>query len=180
MRRLLTYLHPYRWRVVVAIGVLLVAAAVELVAPWLTGLAIDRAIPARDTGLLLRLGAAFFAAMLVAFVLEATQTVLTTTIGQHVMYDLRKQIFAHLQRLSLTFYDRTPVGRLMTRVTSDVEVLNELFSTGVVTVFGDVFTLVFIAVFMFVVDWKLALITFCVLPLVFIAAAAFRTRIRDA
>jgi ATP-binding cassette, subfamily B, multidrug efflux pump len=180
MRRLLTYLHPYRWRVVVAIGVLLIAAAVELVAPWLTGLAIDRAIPARDTGLLLQLGAAFFAAMLIAFVLEATQTVLTTTIGQHVMYDLRKQIFAHLQRLSLTFYDRTPVGRLMTRVTSDVEVLNELFSTGVVTVFGDVFTLVFIAVFMFVVDWKLALITFCVMPFVFIAAAAFRTRIRDA
>ena len=180
MRRLLAYLEPYRWRVVVAIVVLLVAAAVELVAPWLTGLAIDRAIPARDTALLFRLGAAFAAAMVAAFVLEGIQTVLTRTLGQRVMYDLRSQIFAHLQRLSLTFYDRTPVGRLMTRVTSDVEVLNELFSTGVVAVFGDVFTLVFIAGFMFVVDWKLALVTFCVLPVVFIAAAAFRTRIRDA
>jgi ATP-binding cassette subfamily B multidrug efflux pump len=180
MRRLLTYLKPYRWRVALAIAVLLVAAAVELVTPWLTGLAIDRAIPARDTGLLLRLGAAFFAAMIATFVLDATQTVLTATLGQRVMYDLRRQIFAHLQRLSLTFYDRTPVGRLMTRVTSDVEVLNELFSTGVVTVFGDVFTLVFIAVFMFAVDWRLALVTFCVLPFVILAAAAFRTRIRDA
>ena len=180
MRRLLSYLRPYRSRVVVAIGVLLVSAAVELVIPWLTALAIDRAIPARDMGLLWQLGVVFFAVMVVGFALEALQVVLTTTLGQQVMYDLRRQIFGHLQRLSLSFYDRTPVGRLMTRVTSDVEVLNELFSTGVVTVFGDVFTLVFIAVFMFVVDWKLALITFFVMPLVFVAAAAFRTRIRDA
>jgi ATP-binding cassette subfamily B protein len=180
MRRLLAYLQPYRWRVVAAILVLLCSAAVELVVPWVTGLAIDRALPARDMGMLWQLGAAFVAAMLLSFVLEATQTLLTTTLGQHVMYDLRRQIFGHLQRLSLSFYDRTPVGRLMTRVTSDVEVLNELFSSGVVAVFGDVFTLVFIAVFMFAVDWQLALVTFCVLPLVFIAAAAFRTRIRDA
>ena len=180
MRRLLQYLRPYRWRVVAAVAVLLCSAAVELVVPWLTGLAIDRAIPARDMAMLWRLGAAFIAAILINFVLEAAQTLLTITLGQNVMYDLRKQIFAHLQRLSLSFYDRTPVGRLMTRVTSDVEVLNELFSSGVVAVFGDVFTLVFIAVFMFAVDWQLALVTFCVIPLVFVAAAAFRSRIRDA
>jgi ATP-binding cassette, subfamily B, multidrug efflux pump len=180
MRRLLQYLQPYRWRVVAAIAVLLLSAAVELVVPWVTGLAIDRAIPTRDMGMLWQLGFAFIAAMVLSFVLEATQTLLTTTLGQHVMYDLRKQIFGHLQRLSLTFYDRTPVGRLMTRVTSDVEVLNELFSSGVVAVFGDVFTLVFIASFMFAVDWQLALVTFCVIPLVFIAAAALRSRIRNA
>lgn len=180
MRRLLEYLRPYRWRVVAAIAVLLGSAAVELVIPWVTGLAIDRAIPARDVAMLWRLGAAMVAAILVNFVLEATQTLLTTTLGQRVMYDLRKQIFAHLQRLSLSFYDRTPLGRLMTRVTSDVEVLNELFSSGVVAVFGDVFTLVFIAVFMFAVDWQLALVTFAVIPLVFVAAAVFRSRIRDA
>ena len=180
MRRLLQYLRPYRWRVAAAIVVLLASAAVELVVPWVTGLVIDRAIPARDVAMLWRLGAAFIAAILINFVLEAVQTLLTTTLGQHVMYDLRKQIFAHLQRLSLSFYDRTPLGRLMTRVTSDVEVLNELFSSGVVAVFGDVFTLVFIAVFMFAVDWQLALVTFCVIPLVFVAAAAFRSRIRDA
>jgi ATP-binding cassette subfamily B multidrug efflux pump len=180
MRRLLQYLRPYRWRVVGAVLVLLLSAAIELVIPWVTGLAIDRAIPARDTALLWQLGAIFAAAMLIGFVLEATQVLLTTTLGQHVMYDLRRQIFAHLQRLDLSFYDRTPVGRLMTRVTSDVEVLNELFSSGVVAVFGDVFTLVFIAGFMFVVDWQLALVTFLVIPLVFVAAAAFRKRIRDA
>ena len=180
MRRLLHYLRPYRWRVVAAVLVLLLSAAIELVIPWVTGLAIDRAIPARDTTLLWQLGAIFAAAMLIGFVLEATQVLLTTTLGQHVMYDLRRQIFAHLQRLNLSFYDRTPVGRLMTRVTSDVEVLNELFSSGVVAVFGDVFTLVFIAGFMFAVDWQLALVTFLVIPLVFVAAAAFRKRIRDA
>ncbi|HET9440465.1 MAG TPA: ABC transporter ATP-binding protein [Longimicrobiales bacterium] len=180
MRRLLMYLQPYRWRVVAAVTVLLCSAAVELVVPWVTGLAIDRALPARDLTLLWQLGGVFAAAMIASFGLEAAQVVLTTTLGQHVMYDLRRQIFAHLQRLSLNFYDRTPLGRLMTRVTSDVEVLNELFSSGVVAVFGDVFTLVFIAVFMFVADWRLALVTFCVIPLVFLAAAAFRTRIRDA
>ena len=180
MGRLLAYLRPYRWRVVVAVIVLLAAAAVELIVPWVTGVAIDRALPAGDTAMLLRLGLIFFAAIAVNFVLEAAQVLLTTTIGQRVMYDLRREIFAHLQRLRLSFYDRTPVGRLMTRVTSDVEVLNELFSTGVVAVFGDVFTLIFIAAFMFAVDWKLALVTFCVLPFVFLAAAAFRTRIRDA
>jgi ATP-binding cassette, subfamily B, multidrug efflux pump len=180
MRRLLQYLQPYRWRVVIAIAVLLLSAAVELVVPWVTGMAIDRAIPARDVGLLWQLAAIFAAAMVVSFVLEASQTLLTTVLGQRVMYDLRQQIFGHLQRLSLTFYDRSPLGRLMTRVTSDVEVLNELFSSGVVAVFGDVFTLVFIAVFMFVVDWRLALVTFCVIPLVFIAAGAFRARIRNA
>ncbi len=130
--------------------------------------------------LLWQLGGVFVAAMIASFVLEATQVILTTTLGQDVMYDLRREIFGHLQRLSLSFYDRTPVGRLMTRVTSDVEVLNELFSSGVVAVFGDVFTLVFIASFMFIADWQLALVTFCVIPLVFLAAAAFRTRIRDA
>ena len=180
MRRLLSYLQPYRGRVAVAIGVLLVSAAVELVIPWITGVAIDRAIPDRNMTLLWQLGFVFLGAMLLNFVLEAMQTVLTATVGQRVMYDLRRQIFGHLQRLSLSFYDRTPVGRLMTRVTSDVEVLSELFSTGVVTVFGDVFTLIFIAVFMFAVDWQLALVTFAVLPLVIFAAGAFRARIRDA
>jgi ATP-binding cassette subfamily B multidrug efflux pump len=180
MRRLLKYLRPYRGRVCAAVTVLLCNAAVELVIPWVTGLAIDRAIPARDLSMLTQLGVVFGAAMLLSFGLEAAQTVLTTTLGQRVMYDLRREVFGHLQRLGLNFYDRTPVGRLMTRVTSDVEVLNELFSSGVVAVFGDLFTLIFIAAFMFAVDWQLALVTFCVIPLVFVAAAAFRTRIRDA
>jgi ATP-binding cassette subfamily B protein len=96
------------------------------------------------------------------------------------MYDLRMEIFSHLQRLSISYFDRNPVGRLMTRVTSDVETLNELFSSGVVTVFGDVFTLLAIMTMMLLVDWRLALVTFSVIPLVWLTASIFRRRVREA
>jgi ATP-binding cassette subfamily B protein len=180
MRRLLHYLRPYRGRVVLAVTLLLCGAALELVGPWLTKVAIDRAIPARDGALLTRLAVAYVAALALAFALEYAQTLLTTWIGQRVMYDLRREVFTHIQRLSLPFFDRTPVGRIMTRVTNDVEVLNELFSSGVVTVFGDVFTLVFIVGALFLLDWRLALVTLAILPFVLGAAFYFRGRIRDA
>jgi ATP-binding cassette subfamily B protein len=180
MRRLLQYLRPYRKHVAAAIVLLLAGALVELVGPWLTRIALDRAIPERDTSLLLWLAGAFLAALLLSFALQYGQTLLTSWLGQRVQYDLRREIFARLQRLDVAFYDRNPVGRLMTRVTSDVEVLNELFSSGVVTVFGDVFTLFFIVGAMAVMDWRLALVTLAVTPLVFLSAALFRTRIRDA
>jgi ATP-binding cassette, subfamily B, multidrug efflux pump len=180
MRRLLAYLRPHRWRVAAAIAVLLAGAAVELTGPLLTRIALDRAIPTADHGLLLTLALVMLAALLAAFVLEAVQTILTTWLGQHVMYDLRRQIFGHLQRLPLPYYDRNPVGRTMTRVTSDVEVLNELFSSGVVTIFGDVFTLILIVTAMFIMDWQLALVTMTVMPFVFVVAIVFRTRIREA
>ena len=180
MRRLLGYLRPHRGRVVLAVFVLLAAAAVELVGPLLTKIALDRAIPQGDTSLLLLLAAALLGALLLAFALEAIQTILTAWLGQHVMYDLRRQIFSHLQRLPLPYFDRNPVGRTMTRVTSDVEVLNELFSSGFVTIFGDVFTLVLIVAAMFVMDWQLALVTLIVMPFVFAVAIVFRRRIRDA
>jgi ATP-binding cassette subfamily B protein len=180
MRRLLGYLRPHRVRVVTAVFVLLAAAAVELVGPILTKIALDRAIPDGDAALLLLLAGALLASLLLAFVLEAVQTIVTTWLGQHVMYDLRRQIFAHLQRLPLPYFDRNPVGRTMTRVTSDVEVLNELFSSGVVTIFGDVFTLLLIVTAMFVMDWQLALVTLTVMPFVFAVAIIFRTRIREA
>ncbi|MBR9988558.1 MAG: ABC transporter ATP-binding protein [Gemmatimonadetes bacterium] len=180
MRRLLAYLRPHRARVASAIFILLAAAAVELVAPILTKIALDRAIPDADVSLLLLLALALLASLLLGFVLEAAQTLLTTWLGQHVMYDLRRQIFGHLQRLPLPYFDRNPVGRTMTRVTSDVEVLNELFSSGVVTIFGDVFTLLLIVTAMFVMDWQLALVTLTVMPFVFAVAIIFRTRIREA
>jgi ATP-binding cassette subfamily B protein len=180
MRRLLRYLRPYRARVALAVTVLLAGASVELVGPVLTKVALDRALPNADTRLLLGLAVALLGALLLAFVLEAGQTLLTTWLGQRVMYDLRREIFHHLQRLPLPFYDRNPVGRTMTRVTSDVEVLNELFSSGVVTIFGDVFTLVLIVATMFIMDWQLALVTLLVMPFVFGTAIVFRTRIRDA
>jgi ATP-binding cassette, subfamily B, multidrug efflux pump len=180
MRRLLQYLRPHRLRVLFAVLLLMGAAAVELVGPWLTMIALDRAIPEGDLRLLALLSVVFLFSLAAGFVLQYGQTMITTWLGQKVMHDLRKQIFHKLQRLDLPFYDRNPVGRLMTRVTSDVETLNELFSSGVVTVFGDVFTLLFIVGAMFLLDWRLALITLAVMPFVFIVAIVFRTRIREA
>src|SRR5215211_1612159 len=180
LRRLLTYLRPYRALTGLAVLLLLAGAGLALVGPALTQRALDIAIPNHDAGLLGRLAGIFLAALLLDFGVEYGQTLLTSYIGQRVMYDLRMQIFAHLQRLSISYFDRNPVGRLMTRVTSDVETLNELFSSGVVTVFGDVFTLVAIMGMMLYIDWRLALVTFAVIPLVWLTARIFRRRVRQA
>lgn len=178
--RLLRYLSPYRYRVVLAILLLMSGAGVEMVGPYLTKVALDEAIPAQDLGLLSMLVVFFLASLALAFIFEYAQVVLTTWLGQRVMFDLRTEVFEHLQRLSLRFFDRNPVGRLMTRVTNDVETLNELFSSGVVSIFGDLFTLSFIMGAMFLLDWRLALITLAVLPFVFLAAFYFRGLIRRA
>jgi ATP-binding cassette subfamily B protein len=180
MRRLLAYLRPYRRKVVVAVGMLVLASALELVSPWLTKVAIDRAIPGNDYRLLGLLASIFIVALILSATLEYGRTLLTTWIGQRVMKDLRGEIFAHLQRLHLAYFDRHPVGRTMTRVTSDVEVLNEMFTTGVVTIFGDVFTVLFIVAAMLALDWRLALVTFSVLPIVFLSAWIFRYMVRQA
>src|SRR5690606_24624826 len=156
------------------------ASAAQIVGPWITQLVIDEAIPQRDVGFLGTLVLAYLAVTVLGFVLEYVQDVLTTWIGQSVMYDLRTEIFEKLQRAGLRFYDRNPVGRLMTRITNDVETLNNLFSSGVVSAFGDVFSLVFIVAAMLSMNWQLALVSFSVLPLVFLAAFLFRARIRDA
>ncbi len=180
MRRLLAYLRPYRLPVASALLMLLAGAALEVVGPWLVQIAIDEAIPARDLRLLALLAAAYVAANALAFLLQYLDELLTTWLGQSVMYDLRTEIFAKLQRADLRFYDRNPVGRLMTRITSDVETLNDLFSSGVVTVFGDLFTLFFIVAVMLRMDWRLALVTLAVLPFVVLVAFVFRARIREA
>jgi len=180
MRRLLGYLRPYRGPVVVAVAMLILASGLALVGPWLTKEAIDGAIPAGDLGRLRRLSVLFMASLVLSGVLQYAQTIVTTWIGQNAMLDLRAEIFRHLQRLGLAYYDRNPVGRLMTRLTSDVEVLNEMFTSGVVTIFGDVFTVAFIMAAMVVMDWRLALVTFAVLPLFFVSAWIFRRRVREA
>jgi ATP-binding cassette subfamily B protein len=180
MRRLLRYLRPYGRHVALAVLMLLAVAALQLASPYLTKVAIDRAIPARDVGLVRLLALAFLLANVAELGLEYAQTVLTASIGQRVMVDLRLGIFGKLQRLGVTFYDRNPVGRLMTRVTSDVETLNELFTSGVVALFGDVFTLAVIMVWMLVVDWRLALVSFGVIPFIYVAATVFRVRVRAA
>ncbi len=180
LRRLLGELRPYRWHTAAAVLLLLAQSGLALVGPRLTEHALDVAIPHGDRGLLTLLAGIYLATLALEFVVEYGGTLLTTLVGQRVMYDLRMEIFERLQRLSIAFFDRNPVGRLMTRVTSDVETLNELFSSGVVTIFGDVFTLVAIMVMMLVIDVKLALVTFAVIPLVWLTAAIFRRSVRDA
>jgi len=180
LRRLLQYLRPYRWLAVGAVLLLLFQSGLALVGPRLTEQALDVAIPRADLGLLALLAGLYLATLLLELVVEYGGVLLTTFVGQRVMYDLRMEIFGHLQRLSVSYFDRNPVGRLMTRVTSDVETLNELFSSGVVTIFGDVFTLVAIMAMMLLIDVKLALVTFAVIPLVWLTAALFRRSVRDA
>ncbi|HJS47782.1 MAG TPA: ABC transporter ATP-binding protein [Gemmatimonadales bacterium] len=180
LRRLLAYVRPHRVAVLGALALLVAGGLLALVGPWLTQQALDVAIPRRDVRLLALLTAAFVASLLVDFVQEYLQTLLTTRIGQRVMHDLRAGLFAHLQRLSIPWFDRHPVGRLITRVTSDVETLNELFSSGLIAVFGDLFALAAIMVAMLVMDWRLALVAFAVIPLVWLVAILFRRRVRDA
>ncbi len=178
MRRLLRYLYPYRGRVALAVLILIGASALQVVGPWITKIALDEAIPAGDGSRLATLAAVYMAAIVGVFALQYAQVVLTAWLGQKVMYDLRTEIFRKLQLQDLRFYDRNPVGRLMTRITSDVETLNELFRSGVVTVFGDLFTLFFIFAAMLQMNWRLALLSFTVLPFVVLTAFLFRARIR--
>jgi len=180
LRRLVRYLRPYRWLATGAVLLLLLQSGLALVGPRLTEQALDVAIPGKDVGLLGLLAGLYVATLLLELTAEYGGLLLTTFVGQRVMYDLRMEIFAHLQRLSVSYFDGNPVGRLMTRVTSDVETLNELFSSGVVTIFGDVFTLLAIMAMMLVIDVKLALVTFAVIPLVWLTAAIFRRSVRDA
>src|SRR5688572_10608597 len=180
MRRLLVYLRPYRGLLFGAIAVLLAEALLALAGPLFTREVIDVALPARDGGLVTRLALLLAATLVIQFALEYAGTMLTSLLGQRVMRDLRMQIFTHLQRLSIPFFDRTPVGRLITRVTSDVEALNELFTAGVVAGVGDLFTLAVISVVMLIIDWRLALAAFAAIPFVLLTSHLFRTHVREA
>ena len=180
MARLLRFLRPYAWPVAGAVALLMLASGLAVVGPYLTKIAIDEAIPAGDARQLLRLALVYAATLALILVSQYVQALVTTWLGQRVMYDLRTQLFRKLQQLDLRFYDRNPVGRLMTRITSDVETLNELFSSGIVTVFGDLFILFFIVAAMLHMDAELALVAFSVLPFLGWSAFVFRSRIRNA
>ncbi len=179
MTRLLTYLRPFRHWVILAIVVLISGSLIELLGPYLTRIAIDTYMAAGDLPGLLRIILFYFALLAGQAVISYYQTHLTQRIGQHVMYNMRTGIFNHLQKLPLSYFDRNPVGRLVTRTTNDVETLNSMLSSGVVTIFGDIFVLVGIIIAMLLFNWRLALLTMTVLPLVFYASYLFRTRIRD-
>jgi ATP-binding cassette subfamily B protein len=179
MRRLLGYLRPYWPQVLGALGAIIAGSILQLAQPYLVKLAIDRYIAAGDLVGLDWIALAFLAILAASFALEYVQTYTMQIIGQRIMFDLRMQIYGHLQRLDLRFYDRNPVGRLMTRVTTDVDVLNDLFTGGVVAVFGDVFTLAGIMIVLLAMDWRLALVAFSVLPLIVLVTQWFRRHVRD-
>ena len=179
MRRLLGYLRPHTEAVVVALGAIVGYSVLQLAQPYLTKVAIDDHIATGTLDGLDRIALAFFIVLIGAFVLEYVQTYTMQMMGQRIMFDLRMEIYRHLQRLDLRFYDRNPVGRLMTRVTTDVDTLNDLFASGVISVFRDVFTLVGIMVVLLVMDWRLALVAFSVLPLIAWVTHWFRRNARD-
>ncbi|RPJ40283.1 MAG: ABC transporter ATP-binding protein, partial [Candidatus Latescibacterota bacterium] len=186
LRRLLRYLRPYRARVALAISLLIVLSGLALLAPYITKIAIDRAIAAEGIDraerfrILARMGMLYLLVLVLEFSLQYAQVWITQSIGQKVQYDLRMEIFAHIEKMSLRYFSRNPVGRLLTRVTSDIEALNELFTAGVVEIFGDVFLLAGIVSAMLVLDVRLALTLFTVLPFLFAASTIFRARVRDA
>jgi ATP-binding cassette subfamily B protein len=179
LRRLATYLRPHAGVLCIACGGILVSSFVDLAQPWLTQQAIDRHIATGDLAGLWRLSLTVFGLLLVAFVADYTQTFIVQTVGQRIMRAIRIQIYAHLQTLDVRFYDRHPVGRLMTRVTTDVDALNELFTAGVITVVGDVLVLGGVMLAMILMNWRLALVAFVVLPAIAWVAHWFRRRVRD-
>jgi ATP-binding cassette subfamily B multidrug efflux pump len=179
MRRLLGYLRPYWRQVLMACAAILVGAGAALAQPYLIKVAIDEHIATGSLDGLDNLAALYVAILAVAFAAEFAQTWTMQLTGQRVMFDLRMGIYGHLQRLDLRYYDRNPVGRLMTRVTSDVDVLNDVFTSGVVTIFGDVLTLAGIMAVMLWMDWRLALVAFAVLPLIALVTQWFRTNVRE-
>ena len=179
MRRLLTYLRPHRRSVAASLAAIVAYSALQLAPPYLTKIAIDDHIATGTLDGLDRIAAAFLAVLAGSFVLEYVQTYTLQMMGQRIMYDLRMEIYRHLQRLDVRFYDRNPVGRLMTRVTTDVDALNDLFASGVIAIGRDVVTLAGIMVVLLLMDWRLALVAFAVLPAIALVTHWFRTNARE-
>lgn len=179
MRRLLTYVRPYRTTVVISVVLLLLAAAADLAGPYFVKVAIDRYIRNGDMAGVARVAALYLLTLAVGASLRYGQNYITQILGQQVMYDLRMELFAHFQRLAVAFFSKNPVGRLMTRITNDVDTLYEMVTSGVVTVFGDVFMLVGIVVAMLLLDWRLALAAFVVLPALVLSTLWFQSRSRE-
>jgi ATP-binding cassette subfamily B multidrug efflux pump len=177
--RLLTYLRPYKPAVAASFGLIVLMAGLDLVGPYLTKVAIDRYIARGNAQGLTGVAALYALALLGGFVVRFGQVYILQMTGQQIMLDMRRQIFGHLQRLELAYFDRNPVGRLITRVTTDVDAVNELFTSGVVTVFGDLFTLLGIMGVMLWLNWRLALVTFAVLPFFFLVTNWFRRGARQ-
>ena len=194
MKRLLGFLRPYKAQVTLALIAIVLKAAADVVGPYLTKTAVDkylaptaasshgfldRILSSQPLAGIAQIGAMYVGLLVFSFFLDFVQIYFMQLTGQKVMFDLRSQIFRHLQRMHIGFYDKNPVGRLVTRVTTDVDALNEMFTSGVVAIFEDVFVLAGIVIIMLKMDWRLALIAFSVLPLIMVATMIFRKYVRD-
>lgn len=179
LRRLLRYLRPHKGAVTVAFVAMFIATLAELAQPWLVQRAIDNHFTQGDVAGLARLALLFLVLLIVGFVAEYLQTRLLQSTGQKVMHTIRTEVYDHFQRLDMRYFDRNPVGRLMTRVTTDVDALNDLFASGAVAAAGDLLMLSGIMVAMLLLDWRLALVAFSVLPIILWAVHWFRTNVRD-
>jgi ATP-binding cassette, subfamily B, multidrug efflux pump len=180
MRRLGVFIQPYWRRLALAMGLLFGAAFAELLPPYLVSTAIDGPIAAHNPGGILPIFALYLGALTVAFACRYGQTYIMQSTGQQVMVDIRMRIFSHIQSMSLSFFDRNPVGRLITRLTNDVDALNEFLAQGLVSLLGDSARLVFIVITMLVLNWRLALISFIMLPIMGVATMFFQRVMRSA
>src|SRR5215468_7088197 len=195
MKRLLRYLAPYKWQTILALVAIVLKAFADVIGPYLTKTAVDKYLASSSTGSrqslldawlsskplvgITQIAGIYVTALLLSFAFEFVQTYFMQWTGQKAMFDLRSEIFRHLQKLHVGFFDRNPVGRLVTRVTTDVDALNEMFTAGVVSIFEDIFVLIGILVIMLNMSWRLALITFAVLPVIFFATSLFRKAVRE-
>src|SRR6516162_8475537 len=189
MRRLLQYMTPYKWWVVLALGLVAVVTPLELAPPLLFQRAIDNYfVPAMNKALaetdawhgIVLISGIYFLVLLFDFLAQYAQIRIMQRVGQQTMYDMRRGIFAYLQRLPMSYFDRNPVGRLVTRVTTDVDALNDLFAAGVVTMINDFFLLAVLAGLLVKKDWRLALDTLAVLPGILVVTFVFRHYVREA
>lgn len=179
MKRLLGFVKPYKKYVVAAIFMNVVVAALGPLRPYLTKIAIDDYIVNDNYEGLVTISAILFGTLIFQAIVQYFLTYYTQLMGQNIIYDLRVKLFAHVQKLSLKYFDRTPIGRIVTRVTNDVESLNELFSSGIVMIFSDVFIIIWILIFMFTMEWELTLVSLSVLPFLIYATFLFRRKVRE-
>jgi len=179
MKRLLGFVKPYKKYVVAAIFMNVVVAALGPLRPYLTKIAIDDYIVNDNYEGLITISAILFGTLIFQAIVQYFLTYYTQLMGQNIIYDLRVKLFAHVQKLALKYFDKTPIGRIVTRVTNDVESLNELFSSGIVMIFSDVFIIIWILIFMFSMEWQLTLVSLSVLPFLIYATFLFRRKVRE-
>jgi len=178
--RMMAYLRPYGWRVVLAIALLLATTGLALVQPLLVKQAIDRDVANGTTNDLWWISVLYLGSLGLLFVFRYTQAIQMVQVSQRVMNDLRLQLFRHLQRMSIAFYDANPVGRLVTRLTNDIVALDQLLTQGAITIVADVFMIAGVAIFLVIISWKLALITLVVMPVLAILMRWFAVVMRNA